>query len=76
MIFSPWRKIVVKIISHILPERVFQVSVHTGLGRLTEVFNVLLPELLKRLFAMTNDDTAEVKLAPACLTAIDDLQDE
>jgi hypothetical protein len=41
-----------------------------------EVFRVPIPELRKRLFAMTNDDTAEARLAAACLTAIDELRDD
>jgi hypothetical protein len=42
----------------------------------TEVFSVPVPELRKRLFAMTNDDTPEAKLAAGCLTIIDGLRDE
>ncbi|HXK27228.1 MAG TPA: hypothetical protein VJ646_03125 [Candidatus Binatia bacterium] len=41
-----------------------------------EVFSVPVPDLRKRLFAMTNDDTAETRLASACLTAIDELRDD
>ena len=43
-----------------------------------EVFSVPVPELRKRLFAMVinNDDTAEARLAEACLTAIDELRDD
>jgi len=40
-----------------------------------EVFSVPVPELRKKLFAMTNDDTAETRLAAACLTAIDELRE-
>jgi hypothetical protein len=42
----------------------------------TEVFSVPVPELRKRLFAMTNDDTPEAKLAAGCLTIIDEFRDE
>jgi hypothetical protein len=42
----------------------------------SEVFSVPIPELRKRLFAITKDDTTEATLAAACLTAIDELRDE
>jgi len=41
-----------------------------------EVFSVPVRQLRKRLFAMTNGDTGESRLAAACLTAIDELRDD
>ncbi|MGD0265074.1 MAG: hypothetical protein ABSD47_08990 [Candidatus Methylomirabilota bacterium] len=41
-----------------------------------EIFSMPVPELRKRLFAMTKDDTAETRFAAACLTAIDELRDD
>ncbi len=41
-----------------------------------EVFSVPLPELRKSLFALIKNDTAESKLASACLTAIDEFRDD
>lgn len=41
-----------------------------------EVFSVPNPELRKRLFAMINGDTADSRLAIACLNAIDELRDD
>jgi hypothetical protein len=41
-----------------------------------EVFSLPSPELRKRLFSMINGETAESKLAEACLTAIDELRDD
>lgn len=45
-------------------------------GGAYEVFSVPVPELRKRLFEMTHDDTPEAKYAAACLTIIDELRDE
>jgi hypothetical protein len=41
-----------------------------------EVFSVPIPELRKRLFAMTNGNTAERRLAVECLNTIDELRDD
>lgn len=41
-----------------------------------EVFSVPVPELRQKLFALTNNDTAEARLAAACITAIDELRDD
>ena len=41
-----------------------------------EVFSVPVPYLRKRLFEMVKDDSAESRLASACLTAIDELRDD
>jgi hypothetical protein len=41
-----------------------------------EVFSVPIPELRKKLFAMIKDNTAEMRLAVACLTASDELRDD
>jgi hypothetical protein len=66
------------------PGNLYSAIRHVAVGRrpsadwvgATEVFSVGVPELRKRLFAMTNADTAEARLAAAFLTAIDELRDE
>ncbi len=41
-----------------------------------ETYRVAVPELRRKLFAMTGDNSEEGRLAAACLTAIDELRDE
>ena len=41
-----------------------------------ETYRVAVPELRRKLFAMTGDNSEEGRLAAACLTALDELRDE
>lgn len=41
-----------------------------------ELYGVAVPDLRKKLFAMTGNNGDEARLAAACLTAIDELRDE
>lgn len=45
-------------------------------GVVFKAFSVPIPDLRKRLFAMTNGDTSEGRLATACLTVIDEFRDD
>ena len=45
-------------------------------GQTTYMVSVPLPNLRKRLFALTEHDTAEARLAAACLATIDELRDD
>jgi hypothetical protein len=42
----------------------------------SEMFGIAVPTLRKALFAMTDGDTPEARLAKECLTAIDEMRDE
>lgn len=75
--------------SHVVQGRPFNGILHSAIRHVAvgqrpsadwvganEVFSVPLPELRKSLFAMIKNDTAESKLASACLTAIDEFRDD
>jgi hypothetical protein len=63
----------------VLSSAIGQVAVGNRLsdeGHTTYVVSNPLPTLRKKLFALTEQDTAEAKLAAACLAAIDELRDD